>query len=348
MVKKYLLTVFLGLSGISFSFGQYNYYKKGVEAYLSNDFAQSVQLLTTYLDRSDLISDKKIEREAMYIRALANYRLQNYPVAIHDFERTLLLDHPNDGNIHWFMGNAYAFVTEWNKAINEYTIALRELNGQAKSVGELLVARGNAYLKVNAQDQAMVDFNQALELNPEDLRATEALSQMGKLPQATAAKEKLTEPVRLSFPEKKATDKRCAIVIGNADFILYHRQQRSSNLLDKAMEMSTLLKKSGFEVQLITNASYRQMRDAIEQFNLQFATGSTFDYFVFYYAGEVIAYEEDYFLLPSKAELEYEEDITRICFAVHNRIKKMLADVKSAKRVYVVESASQPAKIWFE
>jgi tetratricopeptide (TPR) repeat protein len=331
------------------SHAQYNYYKKGVEDYLANNFPQSVQQLTTYLERTDLITDKKIQREAYYVRALANYRLQNYSSAIQDFERTLLLDHPNQGNIHWFLGNACGYQGDWKQAINEYTIALRQLESESKSTSELLVSRGNAFLKIDELSQALADFNKALELNPAETRAQDALAQLDKSYKAGAGvSEKVTEPVSLSFPPKKTGEKRCALVIGNADFILYSREQKSANLLDKALEMSSLLKKSGFEVQLITNASYRQMRDALEQFNNQFTSPQAFDYFVFYYAGEVIEFESDHFLLPSKAELEYEEDITRICFAVHSRVKKMLADVNAKNRVYVVESATQTPKIWFE
>ena len=89
-----------------------------------------------------------------------------------------------------------------------------------------------------------------------------------------------------------ANEKRYALVIGNSD---YPKEVGSlKNPVNDATDIAKELENSNFEVQLVTNATYIQMREAMRKFHQRLSAGPR-DQTVglFYYAGHGVAYEDE-------------------------------------------------------
>ncbi|MDH4091854.1 MAG: caspase family protein [Cyclobacteriaceae bacterium] len=114
-------------------------------------------------------------------------------------------------------------------------------------------------------------------------------------------------------------EKRFALVIGNSAYpkdigVL-------KNPVNDATDLAEELRNSNFEVQLLTNATYGQIRAAMLRFkervdeNERDKTVS-----LFYYAGHGLQSEDENYLVPIDARVEYEDDIVRYCFPVQRMV----------------------------
>lgn len=105
-----------------------------------------------------------------------------------------------------------------------------------------------------------------------------------------------------------ANAKRIALVIGNNDY-------RSISKLEKAVNdansVSDILKKAGFEVNLLTNLDYRDFIIAIDKFSRQI---SEKDQVVFYYAGHGVQFKSGNFLLPIDINAESQDIIEKMSY----------------------------------
>lgn len=110
---------------------------------------------------------------------------------------------------------------------------------------------------------------------------------------------------------------RVALVIGNAGY----RNAPLANPLNDARAMSTTLRKLGFKVISLENASQKQMDDAVRQFGdgLQGGVG------LFYYAGHGVQVKGRNYLVPVNADIEREDEVPYKAFDVSQVLAKMEA-----------------------
>ncbi len=94
----------------------------------------------------------------------------------------------------------------------------------------------------------------------------------------------------------KVGEKKTALVIGNADY----KVGRLANPLNDARDMASLLKQTGFSVNLLTNSDQRGMERAIRQFGKQLRDGGVG---LFYYAGHGMQVKGGQ--LPDSHQLQY-------------------------------------------
>ncbi len=110
----------------------------------------------------------------------------------------------------------------------------------------------------------------------------------------------------LAFAERglsiSAKEKRTALVIGNSDYKI----GRLKNPANDADDMAGLLKRKGFRVTLLRNASQRRMEKAIRQFGKDLRNGGVG---LFFYAGHGMQVDGVNYLIPIGADIEAEEDI---------------------------------------
>jgi formylglycine-generating enzyme required for sulfatase activity len=96
--------------------------------------------------------------------------------------------------------------------------------------------------------------------------------------------------------------RRLALVIGNAGYAVGPLK----NPVNDATDMTETLRKLGFEVTLLADASQRQMEDAINSFGRQLRQGGMG---LFYYAGHGLQVSGQNYLVPVGARIERESDV---------------------------------------
>ncbi len=79
-----------------------------------------------------------------------------------------------------------------------------------------------------------------------------------------------------------------------------------SNPTNDAEDMAAILKELGFEVTLKLNITERILKNAIQDFGQLLQKN---DVALFYYSGYALQFNNNNYLIPKKADLEFEEDI---------------------------------------
>ncbi|HZY82416.1 MAG TPA: caspase family protein [Cyclobacteriaceae bacterium] len=134
-----------------------------------------------------------------------------------------------------------------------------------------------------------------------------------------------------------AQEKRVALVIGNSKYS--KEVGMLPNPVNDATDMASQLKNSGFEVQLITDATYAQMREAVKQFYDKLSAGPK-DQVVglFYYAGHGLQYQNENYLVPVDAAVQYEDDIARLCLPVQRVVLSNMQRANSRMNIIILDA----------
>jgi uncharacterized caspase-like protein len=132
-------------------------------------------------------------------------------------------------------------------------------------------------------------------------------------------------------------EKRFALVIGNAKYTQKIGELR--NPVNDATDIADELKASNFDVQLLTNATYGQIRAALLKFKDKIDGGEK-DKTValFYYAGHGLAFEDENYLVPVDAEVEYQDDIPRYCFPIQRMVLSNMERSNSRMNIVILDA----------
>ncbi len=104
-------------------------------------------------------------------------------------------------------------------------------------------------------------------------------------------------------PSALNTQKRVALVIGNAD---YESNAKLNNTRNDAVLMTETLKSLGFEVTTILDGSYEEMKNAVLAFGSKI---QNVDVSIYYYAGHGLEVEGVNYLVPVDAHIENALDV---------------------------------------
>ena len=130
---------------------------------------------------------------------------------------------------------------------------------------------------------------------------------------------------------------RYALVIGNGDYpkeigVLL-------NPVNDATSMAEELRKANFEVQLVTNATYMQLREAVRTFHEKLSAGPKEKVVgLFYYAGHGVQYQDENYLVPLDAKVQYEDDIVRMCFPVQRMVLSNMERANSRMNIIILDA----------
>ncbi|MGC3947091.1 MAG: caspase family protein [Chryseolinea sp.] len=132
-------------------------------------------------------------------------------------------------------------------------------------------------------------------------------------------------------------EKRYALVIGNANYPKTIGVLK--NPVNDASDFAKELQSSGFEVQLLTDATYGQMRAAMLRFKEKVDAGER-DKTVslFYYAGHGVQRDDENWLVPVDATVEYEDDIQRYCFPVQRMVLANMERSNSRMNIVILDA----------
>ncbi len=132
-------------------------------------------------------------------------------------------------------------------------------------------------------------------------------------------------------------EKRYALVIGNSDYpkevgVLL-------NPVNDATAMAAELKKTNFEVQLVTNATYMQLREAVRLFHEKLSNAPKDNAVgLFYYAGHGVQYQDENYLVPLDAKVQYEDDIVRMCFPVQRMVLSNMERANARMNIIILDA----------
>lgn len=104
-----------------------------------------------------------------------------------------------------------------------------------------------------------------------------------------------------------SAQRRVALIIGNADYMFSSKLINTSN---DAKSMSETLKLLGFEVMMVENGSYENMKNAIYAFGDRIQEA---DVSVFFYAGHGLEVDGMNYLVPVDANIQSHLDIKQRC-----------------------------------
>jgi tetratricopeptide (TPR) repeat protein len=132
-------------------------------------------------------------------------------------------------------------------------------------------------------------------------------------------------------------EKRYALVIGNANYPKNIGVLK--NPVNDATDLAKELQASNFEVQLLTNATYGQMRLAMLRFKEKVDAGER-DKTVslFYYAGHGLQRDDENWLVPIDATIEFEDDIQRYCFPVQRMVLANMERSNSRMNIVILDA----------
>jgi tetratricopeptide (TPR) repeat protein len=363
----FFILFFIGLAQSSFA--QYRLYEDGLNKYKDKNYDACIQLLTDFLSKP--LRDKKFDIDAYYYRALSYNKKGNFKDAIADFEETILLNHPNKGNIYWFMAKSHYQLKQYPDAISSYTSAIRELGGDKETKAKLLYERSIVYTKSSNQALAVEDLKNGFLLSPNNNEIKQEIDKLEKqglvsrsallegTKVASQKKEVVNPPVEQKTEVKKEAavvlvpvqtqpkeptladlykdEKRYALVIGNSNYPKNIGVLK--NPVNDATDMAEELRKSNFVVDLLTNATYGQMRAAMLRFKEKVdASDREKTVALFYFAGHGLRNEEENFLVPIDASIEFEDDIARYCFPVQRMVLANMERSNSRMNIVILDA----------
>ncbi len=343
LLRKVILALFsIGLTSIAVS-AQYKLYEKGYENYKGGKYDVAIINFSEYLTKS--VRDRSIDGEVYYLRGLSYFKTEAYKNSVGDFQEALLRNHPNKGNIFWFLAKSNDKLGFYPDALDAYENAISALQSDRETHVKLLYERGLVYLKFEDEVMAYNDFLKAYEIQPGNAAVKAELEKLDKGDLASrktkyVAKETpvlQTQVINQALAELYKDEKRYALVIGNS---LYPKTiGELKNPVNDATDMAAELQASNFEVQLLTNATYGQIRVALLKFKEKLDAGER-DKTVglFYFAGHGLRQEDENYLIPIDAVIEYEDDIWRYCFPVQRMVLANMERSNSRLNIVILDA----------
>ena len=323
--------------------------------------------------------NKRLDEDLYYYRGQAYYHKGEYNKSLDDLNQGVLLKNYNLGTIHWYKARCYDGLGRKSDAESSYKEALTYSEKNKKVKAQILADRAQFHARHGDKEAAANDLALAKSTDPSNKdiagatvvasgakpaatppartageekkttqvivknNATQTQAKKQETPAATGGQSQSTavQQVNTGLVPALATaykdEKRYALVIGNSNYnkdigIL-------KNPVNDATDVATELRKSNFEVQLITNCTYVQLREAMRKFHEKLTNGPR-DQTVglFYYAGHGVQYQDENYLVPIDAEVKYEDDIARMCFPVQRMVLANMERSNSRMNIVILDA----------
>jgi len=345
----------------------------GVVKFKAKEYDAVIELFTAFLGNPS--HDKRYDEDLYFYRGQSYFFKNEYDKSLSDLNQSLTLNHYNKGTIYWYQARCYDKQGKKTEAIASYQQALTAAQSSKKLSAQILADRSQFNRRNGDVAAANEDLALAKTLDPSNKEITSVSAQPAATASRTAGEDKKTQVIVKSNPGNGTTtqpastqkttqqntqpvsapaqqvnteliaslaaaykdEKRYALVIGNSNYskeigIL-------KNPLNDATDVATELRKSQFEVQLITNATYVQMREAMRKFQEKLTEGPM-DQTVglFYYAGHGVAYQDENYLVPIDADVKFEDDITRMCFPVQRMVLANMERTNSRMNIVILDA----------
>lgn len=278
----------------------------------------------------ELDGDKTARSKILFERSQIHNRMNNHSLAYVDLKNLLVLNpnHP-EGKV------------EFDK-LQKQGVKAPETHVQVAAVNTKPVtehAAGDKPSGVKPTDTRKAGTqgtsNNKPEVKPVEPKTDVKLASNTTPPPAEVKPE--VKSVTLALAEFYKDEKRFALVIGNSNYPKAIGVLR--NPVNDATDFARELEASNFEVQLLTNATYGQMRAAMLKFKEKVDAGEK-DQTVslFYYAGHGLQRDAENYLVPIDAAIEFEDDIARYCFPVQRMVLSNMERSKSRMNIVILDA----------
>jgi hypothetical protein len=173
-----------------------------------------------------------------------------------------------------------------------------------------------------------------VEIKPEPVKSEEKVA----VTQAPVVQQPVvTTPAEPTLEELYGDEKRYALVIGNS---AYSKQIGVlKNPVNDATDFAEVLKSMNFDVTLITDASYGKIRAEMMKFRDKLNQGER-DKTVglFFYAGHGLQHDNENYIVPVDAEIQYEDDIARFCFPIQKMVLAQMEMSNSRMNIVILDA----------
>lgn len=310
--------------------------------------------------------NKRLDEDLYFYRGQAYFHTNEFQKALADLDQSLVLKHYNLAVVHWYKARCYDGLGKTSEAESSYKQALTYSEKNKKVKAQILTDRARFHTKHGNRQAAAEDLALAKNLDStvkevpvapattstrtagEDKKTTQVIVKNNAQPKkqdAPQAKEEspstAVQQVNTGLVPALATaykdEKRYALVVGNSNYskdigIL-------KNPVNDATDVATELRKSNFEVQLVTNCTYVQLREAMRKFHEKLTNGPR-DQTVglFYYAGHGVQYQDENYLVPVDADVKFEDDILRMCFPVQRMVLANMERSNSRMNIVILDA----------
>jgi hypothetical protein len=139
-------------------------------------------------------------------------------------------------------------------------------------------------------------------------------------------------PIEVNNPMPLSNVKRLALVIGNSD---YQFIPALSNPVNDAKDVAAALDNLGYEVIVLTNASYKAMIDAVQQFGERLLDLGFVG--LFYFSGHGLQSGGKNYLIPVDAKIKTEADIKPLSLDANHVLAKM-NEAKALVNVMILDA----------
>lgn len=311
-----------------------SYFHTGAYDKALSDFDQAAvlghynpALVEWYRARSYDHLGKLKEAEASYTKALRDAEDKQKTKALVLYDRALFLKRKGDKTA---ADADHALALQLDPNVQQ-AAALHSVNGAGASKTAIASTPARTGTE-EKKTQVIVKSNPNTVAKAEEKKTTPRTDQSVATTPASQNTE-LLSAIAATYKDEK----RYALVIGNSNYAKEIGVLK--NPLNDATDVASELRRSNFEVQLITNATYVQMREAMRKFQEKLTAGPR-DQTVglFYYAGHGVAYQDENYLVPVDADVRFEDDITRMCFPVQRMVLANMERTNSRMNIVILDA----------
>jgi tetratricopeptide (TPR) repeat protein len=365
-MKQALFSLFVLIIVSTLSLAQdFKDFDDGIAKFRAKDYPAVIETFSEILANPS--HNKRLDEDLYFYRGQAYYHQSEFKEALDDLDQSLVLKHYNLAVIHWYKARCYDGLGKTSDAGSSYKEALSYSDKNKKVKAEILADRAHFHSKHGNREAAAEDIALAKSLDPsvkemsgangsltppgrtaaEDKKTTQVIVKNNAQPKTNEAAARdqnqstAVQQVNTGLVPALATaykdEKRYALVVGNSNYskeigIL-------KNPVNDATDVATELRKSNFEVQLITNCTYVQLREAMRKFHEKLTNGPR-DQTVglFYYAGHGVQYQDENYLVPIDADVKFEDDILRMCFPVQRMVLANMERSNSRMNIVILDA----------
>lgn len=350
-------------------------FDEGIAKFKAKNYDGVISDFSTLLDNPS--HNKNLDEDLYYYRGQAYYFKGDFNKSLSDLNQSLTLDNYNKGVIHWYIARCNDKINNTASAKSEYLQAGTLLEKNKKVYPGFLADRSQFYSRQGDKEAARQDLTHASSLDPQYAKLTPAVNenkargagsntkvmvstkpkqeqqrtkqepakqtpppQTAVAPTDAATEEPVQQEVKtlpVSLGEIYKDEKRYALVIGNSTYS--QEIGLLKNPANDATDIAQELKNSSFEVQLLINATYVQIREAVRKFHEKLTNGPR-DQTVglFYYAGHGIQFQDENYLVPVDAKVQFEDDIVRMCFPVQRMVLANMERSNSRMNIVILDA----------
>ncbi|MCZ8022227.1 MAG: caspase family protein [Cyclobacteriaceae bacterium] len=306
-------------------------YEAAVARFKDGDYKGCEEALAKFMGSP--LRNKSYDAQANYYRGVSQYHLGNANMAISYLRTAIYGGVYERDNANLFLGLAFLANGNKDEAEKAFTAAIAN-ERKAETVSEAYYQRGLVKEGRGSTDAAVVDFKAALDKNGQNQNAQSKYAQYantgvaanrGKENESDKAKPTqvlTTQTVDKSLFEAYKEEKRYALVVGNSNYPKEIGVLK--NPVNDAKDIAAELRKCNFEVDLLIDATHRQLEIAANNLFKKLSEGPKGQTVgLFFFAGHGLQFEGVNYLVPIDASITTPTDVVYACYPADKILGKM-------------------------